>query len=303
MPSIRSKLITWYLQSTMKQLPLAEMGPAKVRAVLDKKPLLGLPKGIDLTVINEPIKGEWQRPADSSSNHTILYFHGGGYVFGRPHTHRLLTYQLALAAQANLFSLDYRLAPEHPCPAAIDDAVAAYQWLRARGHDPKNISFAGDSAGGGLVMSALQTLRDNGDPMPSSAILYSPYTDLALEGASHKGNAETDAMFKLSSIELGAKYYAGELGARDPRCSPLYGNMSGLPPLLIYASSSEMLLDDSARLVRRAEQEGVDVSFVVHEGLPHAWPIFGSLIPEAMTSIKESAVFVRKYAPFNSVKD
>jgi len=295
MPSIRAKLVNRYLRSTMKTLPLHEIEPERVRAIFEKRLVPGLPKGIVLEEVESPIKGEWHRLASGEGERTILYFHGGGYIFGSPKTHRSLTYPLALAAKANVFSLEYRLAPEHSCPAAIEDAIAAYQWLRATGHDPKHISFAGDSAGGGLALAALQTLRVNGDPLPASAVLYSPYTDLALEGAALKDNVKSDVMFQEKSIQVGAMYYQGDLDARDPRCSPLYGDMHGLPPLLIFASNSEMLLDDSTRLVRRAEQEGVDVSFIRRDGLAHVWPLFHPLMPEAKIDIDESAAFLRKH--------
>jgi len=296
MPSFRAKLVNRYIRNTMKRLPLHEIPAPKLRAIFEKKLIPGLPRGIAREEVDVPIKGEWHRPKQQVADNTILYLHGGGYIFGSARTHRSLTYPLALAANANVFSLNYRLAPEHPCPAAIEDALAAYQWLRATGHDPKNITIAGDSAGGGLTLAVLQALSQNKDKLPAAAILYSPYTDLAIEGGSIKTNTESDAMFQLDSFQMGRKYYAGDLDVKDPRVSPLYGDMRGLPPLLIFASTSEMLYDDSTRLVQRAEQEGVEVSFVSKDGLVHVWPLFHPMMPEAGEAIAESAAFMRQHA-------
>ena len=296
MASMRAQLVNRYIRMTMKSKALHEFEPAELRSVFEKRLVPGKPSGVTLEAVDGPVTGEWHKPQSDSAEHTILYLHGGGYVFGSPRTHRSLTYPLALAANANVFSLTYRLAPDYPCPAAIEDAVAAYQWLRATGHNPDKISIAGDSAGGGLALSTMQCLRDNNEDLPASAVLYSPYTDLAVTGGSAKKNAERDAMFQLESVQLGALNYAGELGVDDPRVSPLYGEMANLPPMLIFASTDEILFDDSTRLVRRAEQEGVDVSFVAREGLVHVWPLFHPLMPEAKQTIEESAAFMRTHA-------
>ncbi|MEL7490861.1 MAG: alpha/beta hydrolase [Pseudomonadota bacterium] len=295
MPSLRAKLVNRYIRSTMKPLPLHEIPPAKLRAIFEKRLVPFKPSGVSCETVDEPVQGEWHRPKDGGANNVILYLHGGGYVFGSARTHRSVTFPLALAANANVFSLNYRLAPDHACPAAIDDALACYQWLRATGVEPKNITIAGDSAGGGLALATLQALRANNEETPAAAILYSPYTDLSVEGGSAKRNAESDAMFQLRSVEMGAKHYAGALSTKDPRVSPLYGDMRGLPPMLIFASTSEILYDDSTRLVRRAEEEGVDVSFVARDGLVHVWPLFHPLMPEARQAIEESAAFIQRY--------
>ncbi|MEL7240125.1 MAG: alpha/beta hydrolase, partial [Planctomycetota bacterium] len=251
MPSIRARLVNQYVRSTLKRLPLHEIEPVKLRRIIERKPIPGTaPRGVDREVVSVPVKGEWHRPAGRSVKRVILYFHGGGYVFGSPTTHRTLTYPLALTADAEVFSLDYRLAPEHPCPAAIEDALAAYQWLRVIGRAPEDIVFAGDSAGGGLALAAMQALVAAGEPLPACAVLYSPYTDLTAEAASLDANAESDDMFQRASFSMGPNYYAANMARNDPRASPLFGDMRGLPPLLVFASTSEMLYDDSARLVR-----------------------------------------------------
>lgn len=300
MPSLRAKLVNRYLRTTMKRLPLHEIEAPKLRQIFEKRLVPGLPKTVEREEIGGPVKGEWHRPQKTEAGadgrpRVVLYLHGGGYVFGSARTHRSLTYPLAEAAHADVFSLNYRLAPEHPCPAAIEDALAAYQWLRASDYDPARIAIAGDSAGGGLALATLQALRERGEPLPASAVLYSPYTDLAVEGASAQRNVQSDVMFQLDSVRLGAINYAGELGAKDPRVSPLYGDLRGLPPMLIFASSSEILYDDSTRLVKRSEKEGVDVSFVKRDGLAHVWPLFHPLMPEAKEDLARSGDFIRQH--------
>ena len=297
MPSLRARLVNLFLRSKMKKLPLHEMDPVKVRRVLNREGPF-LPKGVDIEPVEAKhdggvVRGEWHRPASRESDQAMLYLHGGGYFFGSPLSHRSLTFPLALNAGAAVFSLDYRLGPEDPCPAAIEDAVTAYRWLVASGWMPQNISIAGDSAGGGLTLATMQALRDAGDPLPGAAVLYSPYTDLAAEGASIARNGDNDAMFHAAALAQPNKHYVGALDPKDPRCSPLYGEMAGLPPLLVFASTSEMLYDDSTRLVQRAQAEGVDVEFVERDGLPHIWPYFHPLMPEAGKDIKRSAAFIR----------
>ncbi len=300
MPSLRAKLVNRYLRTTMKRLPLHEIEAPKLRSIFEKRLVPGLPKDVALETIGGPVSGEWHRPeqtepARNGRLRVILYLHGGGYVFGSPRTHRSLTFPLAKAAGADVFSLDYRLAPEHPCPAAIEDALAAYQWLRASDYEPSQIAIAGDSAGGGLALATLQALRQRGQPLPGAAVLYSPYTDLAVEGASAERNAQSDVMFQLESVRLGAINYAGDLATKDPRASPLYGDMAGLPPMLVFASTSEILYDDATRLVKKAEREGVNVSFVKRDGLAHIWPYFHTLMPEAKEDVARSGVFIRQY--------
>jgi len=276
MPSLRAKLVNRFVRKTIKSLPLHDMEAEEIRRVFERKVISFLPRGITRESVTTPINGEWHKPENDETDNVILYFHGGGYVFGAPHTHRNLTYALARETSAALFSVDYR-------------------WLLDQGHDSSKISLAGDSAGGGLALATLQTIKAQHLPMPACAVLYSPYTDLSIEGISAKTNAEKDAMFQLDSIYIGAKYYAGELDVKDPRVSPLYGNMDGLPPLRIFASSSEILYDDSTRLAQRTKAAGVNVEFTSHDNLVHVWPVFYPLLPEAIETIRDSAKFILKH--------
>ncbi|MBB5520183.1 alpha/beta hydrolase [Amphiplicatus metriothermophilus] len=292
MPSIRARLLNRYLRLVMKPMRLHEMDPETLRAWMEKRVLPVRLGDVALDPVEKgSVRGEWQRPNDPEPG-TILYLHGGGYVFCSVRTHRPLTTALARASRRALFSLDYRLAPEHPCPAAIEDAVAAFDWLVGEGRDPAAIVVAGDSAGGGLALAVMLALKARGGPLPAGAVLYSPWTDLAATSESVNRNARADAMFQRDSIIEGAARYAGALDRKDPRVSPLYADLSGLPPLLVFASTTEMLFDDSARLAEKAKAAGVDVDFRPREGLAHVWPLFYPLIPEAKASVRESAEFI-----------
>ncbi len=307
MASVRVQILSRYLRRRMKPLPLADMEPQKLRALMNRAASPFLPSGVAIEAASlrfreAPVSGEWLRPQSASSYRRIVfYIHGGGYVFCTPKTHRPLTMRLASQTSRAVFSLDYRLAPEHPCPAAIEDALAAWNWLTS-GEDGSergagDIVIAGDSAGGGLCLALLQALKGEGRQLPAGAILFSPWTDLAATGASIIENADRDAMFHAEALKRGGPRYAGDLGLTDPRVSPLYGDCSGLPPLLVFASEAEALRDDSTRLAEKVRAAGGDVDFVLKADLPHVWPLFAPLIPEATASIARSAEFVHSVSP------
>lgn len=295
MPSLRASLLNGYLRMVMKSKRLDLMEPARLRDFAERSGLQILPKGVARDWVSDgAVKGEWRRPESGGADITILYLHGGGYVFGSPKTHATLTAPLALYANADVFVPVYRLAPEHPCPAAIEDAVAAYDWLLAKGVRPEKLAIAGDSAGGGLTLSTLIALRDSGRPLPACAVLYSPWTDLSCSGETMGRNAKSDAMFNRESITGGAPKYYGVLGPEHPQASPLFADLRGLPPLLVFASKSEMLHSDSQRLVEKCRTEGVSVRFEERDGLSHVWPLFHPLIPEAKDALQLSAEFIQE---------
>lgn len=294
MPSLRARLVSRYIRTVMKPKRLDLMAPADLRAWAESRSVLILPKGARREdVAGERVRGEMIRPAGGAAR-TVLYLHGGGYIFGSPRTHRALTYRLALSADANVFAPAYRLAPEHKCPAAIEDALAAYDWLVAAGAAPSKIVIGGDSAGGGLALATLLALKDRGGPVPAGAVLFSPWTDLTGGGETMTANAGSDAMFQRETIMGGAALYCGGLDAKDPRVSPLYGDLRGLPPLLVFASTSEMLFSDAARLVEKAKEAGVSVRFEPREGLVHVWPLFHPLMPEAREALDLAGAFIRE---------
>jgi epsilon-lactone hydrolase len=241
-----------------------------------------------------PLRGEWLE--GSGPQHTILYLHGGGYYFCSPQSHRSLVFALARRADARIFSLDYRLAPEHRFPGALDDSLAAYRQLLADGVAAESIVIAGDSAGGGLALATLLALRDAGDPLPSGAVLFSPWTDLAATGASLTSNDGRDPMFYGAAIARAAKVYLGEDGANatNPYASPVYGRFEGLPPLCIQVGSTEVLLDDATRVAERARAAGVSVDLEVWPKMPHVFQMFAPFVPEANRALDHAAAFIRR---------
>lgn len=294
MTSLRAQLANRYLRLTMKKKALHLIPAPELRAYFEARRIPVHPKDVAVEAVNDAgVKGEWNRPAAGGEGRVILYLHGGGYVFGSTGLYRSMTMPMASFAGADLFSLDYRLAPEHRCPAAIDDALAAYDWLLKNGTAPARLVLGGDSAGGGLTIATLQVLRRSGRPMPAGAFVYSPWMDLAATGNSVAENAATDCMFQESTIRENGRQYAGSLDLKDPRVSPLYGDFRGLPPLLVFASEDEMLFDDARRTVDKAKAAGVDVRFEPREGLSHVWPLFYPLYREAKEALQLTGDFVR----------
>lgn len=295
MPSLQARLFNLYLRLTLKPKPIHVIDPALLRMNTDKIAPKKTPAGITLDIVSDgALKGEWHRAANAEAGRTVLYLHGGGYVFGSPKSHRGLTFELAQQARADVFSLDYRLAPEHPYPAAVDDALAAYQRLLEEGRDPAAIVVGGDSAGGGLSLALLLCCKERALPMPAGAVLYSPWTDLAATGASYDVNESSDVMFKKLHVAEGARRYYGDADPKTPLISPLYADLSGLPPMLTFVSDTELLLDDSTRLHEKLIAAGVDARLVTERGLAHVWPLFYPSFPEAGKSIAQSADFIRE---------
>ncbi len=259
------------------------------------------PRGWRIRDTVDPLAGEWierdSGASDPAAGRTLLYLHGGGYFFCSPQTHRPITLHLAAAAEARTFVPDYRLAPEHRFPAAVEDAVAAYRGLLADGTPGRRMVVGGDSAGGGLALAMLLSMRDAGEALPAGAVLFSPWTDLACTGASLVSNDASDVMFRSDGIAEGAALYLGGTPATNPLASPLYADLRGLPPLFIQASDSEVLLDDSTRLAAKAAQAGVPVSFKAWHRLPHAWQIFAPFLPEARAALAEAAAFIGGVIP------
>ncbi len=240
------------------------------------------------------VPGEWITAPNSTDATTILYLHGGGYTIGSVNTHADMVSRLCRASGARAFSLDYRLAPEHPYPAAVEDATKAYRWLLGQGIRPESIVIAGDSAGGGLTAATLLALKDAGDPLPGAAVLLSPWTDLDATGESMKTRAAADPMIVVDPLKTMAKLYAGDASLTDPLVSPLYGDFHGLPPMLIQVGDAEVLLDDSTRLAERAKAAGVDVTIEVFDEMIHVFQIFAATLPEAQQAIDKIGAWVKQ---------
>jgi acetyl esterase/lipase len=237
------------------------------------------------------ISAEKQNEDDKA---TILYLHGGAYSMCSPQTHVGLTGLLSDLSRIRVLSVDYRLAPEHPYPAAIEDAVKAYRWLLQQGVPPESIVIGGDSAGGGLTFATLLKLKENGEPLPVAAFAISPWVDLAHTGETMQTKAEEDPMFTESGIDYMAKLYANGADLSSPLVSPLYADLRGLPPTLIHVGTSEMLLSDSQRMAEALKKAGVNCTLKEWEGLFH---VFHSVvyIPEARIANEEIAAFIRKH--------
>ena len=231
-------------------------------------------------------------PAAPRDRH-ILFLHGGGFAGGSPRLYRNLTWRFAAAAEAPLLCLDYRLAPEHPFPAALDDAVAGYRFLLAAGLDPRRIAVIGDSAGGGLVFSLLLRARDEGLPLPGLAVALSPWTDLALTGDSLWRNAAADPMIDPDRIPPLVDYYLAGADPRTPYASPFYGDLAGLPPTLIQVGSDEVLRDDSVRIAERMRAARCRVELEIWPRMPHVWHAFAPLVPESRRAIARIGAFLR----------
>lgn len=230
------------------------------------------------------------------SERWIFYLHGGAYVFGSPRSHAPLLARLARVTRARVLAVDYRLAPEHPCPAALDDALAAWQWLvdqpGGRGVQPENITIAGDSAGGGLSLSTLLALRDRDRPLPGRALLLSPWTDLALTGETI-ARARHDYLPDPEHLREFAAHYHGELDPRDPRVSPLYASdLAGLPPISILAGAEEAILDDATRMHERLREAKVRSELHVEPHEVHVYPMFASVSRRGQDGIRRIARFV-----------
>jgi len=221
----------------------------------------------------------------------ILYLHGGAYALGSVDVHREIIARLARATKIRCLAIEYRLAPEHPYPAALEDSIAAYHWLLTQGVEPSQIIFVWDSAGGGLALASLVALRDAGEPLPAGTVCISPWTDLALTGASIQSKAKVDPYLDPASLQKYARYYAGENEPSSPLISPLYANLEGFPPLLIQVGTDEILLDDATRFAEKARDSGVDVTLQILDGMFHVFQLI-PFLPETKKAVGSIAEFV-----------
>jgi acetyl esterase/lipase len=298
--SIQAFFTRWYLRTRFKPRPGAVIRVDEARARMARltRRQLPLPEGVGHQPVSaQPERGlcpaEWLSVQDPQR--TVIYFHGGGYFFCNLDTHRPVVASISRRAQARVLSVDYRLSPEHPCPAALEDVLA---WYRAILTDTPadQIVMAGDSAGGGLVMACLQAAQVEGLPMPAGAVLFSPWVDLAGAGESVQTQANADVMFTPESLHHAALFYLNGREATDPVASPLYGAMKGMPPLLIFASRQEILLSDATRLHDKAMLAGVSSQLFLMSDMPHVWPMM-IMLPEAKASLRQVADFMRARVP------
>ena len=237
---------------------------------------------------------EWITAPGSQTGRAILYLHGGGYVMGSLTTHRALVGEISRAAQAAALLVDYRLAPEAPFPAAVEDGVASYRWLLEQGFTPKNLAIAGDSAGGGLAVATLISARDQGLPMPKAAVPISPWSDMTCANESYKTRAEADPLVGSGSIGDMANLYLQGKDPKHPYASPNFASLKSLPPLLIHVGRDEVLLDDSIKLDQKAKTDGVNSTLEIWEDMIHVWHAFHPMLPEGKQAIERVGAFLRE---------
>jgi acetyl esterase/lipase len=239
------------------------------------------------------IPGKWVSVPESGST-VILHLHAGGYLIGSSQSHRDLAARIARAAMARVFLADYRLAPEHPFPAALDDALAAYRGLVADGVDPADLVVSGDSAGGGLALAALVALRDAGDPLPAAGVHLSPWADLTLRGDTMTANESLDPLVNKELLQQMADGYLGEQDPSDPRVSPVFADLSGLPPLFLQVGSSEVLESDAVRIADRVRAAGGEAELQIGYEMVHVFQMFADQLPEAELAIDQVGRFLRR---------
>ena len=238
------------------------------------------------------VAAEFVAAPGADDGRCILYLHGGGYTIGNVDTHRALTYNLSKASGARVLSMDYRLAPEHPFPAAVDDAVAGYRWLLERGIPAGRMAIAGDSAGGGLTVAALLALRDQDVALPAAGVCFSPWVDMEATGKSMQSRAAVDPMVQKDALLVHAARYLGGADPKHPLASPLHADLGGLPPLFIQVGDAETLLYDATRLTERARAAGVEVELEVWDDMIHVWQLFAPMLSEGRDAIDKAGAYI-----------
>ena len=307
-PSRQAKAVTAFMRSTLRSLPRISdaLTISFARRFFRAPPWVRAHFGAGLVRAHTDLGGvpcESIAPPTPRREGTVLYFHGGGYFCGSPLSYRHVTSTLARRIGCRVLIPDYHLAPEHPFPAAADDALAAYQELLAAGVRPERLVLVGDSAGGALVLATMAAARERGLPLPACGVCLSPWSDLAGTGDSIHENADTDALFQPGDLPRFAAIYLAGAPATDPRASPFYADLRGLPPLLVHVSGSELLRDDGLRVAAKIEAAGGYCEVFIADGLPHVWHLLLGLVPEAHRDVDAVAVFAARHLGNGRPKD
>jgi len=252
-----------------------------------------IPKNITVSDTEaDGIRAKWISPINEKNGKVILHLHGGGYVTGGMDSHLMMCIPMAQTLKAKIFLPEYRLAPEHPFPAAVDDAVKVYRWMLAQGYQAQDIILSGDSAGGGLALATVLSLREAGDPLPAAVVCMSPWTDLTFTGPSHITKAKADCVLLTDVLREWGACYVGTETPDHPLISPIYADFHNFPPLLIQVGSDEVLLDDARMLAEKAKVDGVNVTLKIWDEMWHVWPALGDLIPESKKAFEEIGQFI-----------
>lgn len=254
------------------------------------------PPGIsEVNVDVEGLRAVWLIPDGAASDRAMLWFHGGGYMTGSIRSHRKMVGHVAAATACRVLLVEYRLAPEHPYPAAIHDALVAVRWLVAQGFEPSGLALGGDSAGGGLAVATLLKLRSQGASLPAACILFSPWVDMAATGESIRTRASVDAMIDVEALKMGSGVYLGDHHPTDPLASPVYATLEALPPFYVQVGDFEVLLDDSVRLAANASRDGVDVRLDIFPEMQHVFQTAVGTVPEADDAVARVGVWLRPH--------
>jgi monoterpene epsilon-lactone hydrolase len=291
--NLTSRFWRAFLRKTMKEqrISIAERraGSAKNARFMNR-----VPKGVEMDKFEiNGIHVTCISPSDADPAKVILHLHGGGYVTGGLDTYQMMCILLAQTLKIKVLLPEYRLAPEHPFPAALDDALSIYHWLLAQGTQPGNIIISGDSAGGGLCLATVLSLRDDGEPLPAAVVCMSPWTDLTLKSQSHITKAKTEVLLRKEVLREWALCYTEDANLTNPLVSPVHADFHGFPPMLIQVGSEEILLDDARMLADKAQADGVDVTLKIWDGLWHVWQALGDVIPENKKAFEEIGRFVQ----------
>lgn len=286
----------WAACPAMPEIPPAEELPAERRArdlrTIERYPILA---GVAAEKVScDGVKAIWYRPPDASPGRAVLYIHGGAFVWSSAEGHCGVISRVAAACGAGALALDYGLAPEHPFPGPVDEAVRLYRWMLESGYAPAAISVIGDSAGGGLVLSAMLALRSQGVPLPACGVISSAYADLTNSGESIDW-VTMDPCVTREALEACREAYLQGRDPADPLASPVFANLAGLPPLLIQVGSRERLLSDSLRVAAKADADGVEVKLEVYDGCVHLWHWWAPDAPETAAAVKSISEFVRRH--------
>jgi monoterpene epsilon-lactone hydrolase len=296
MPSLRAM----FFNSATRLLVRRRWGLDEFELAKKARRVMGAPRvlqeicaiGLDVKPVKgQALRGEWITPKNAGPDGVVLYIHGGGFVSCSARTHRPITTALARKTGRRVFAVDYRLAPEHRFPAALDDVFAAYKWLVENGSNPGRIALAGDSAGGGLVLSLLLRIRDEGLNLPACAVCFSPWANLSPRGPECL-NATRDAMFYPENVAEFAPAYRGDASASDPFVSPLFADYHGLPPVLFQVSSTEILLEDSTAIHNKILAAGGVSELEIFDDVSHCWQMLNWFVPEAGRALRQAADFI-----------
>lgn len=276
--------------------------PLPVSTWLLKKSMARVRLGAAVTreaISADGVPCEWIIPKNNLPGQVLLYLHGGGFVFGLTPPHLQMGSHLAQKTAMRILMVDYRLAPSHPFPAALDDCVKAYRWLLKQGFSAQNIAIAGDSAGGNLTITMLMKLRDSGVSLPAAAACLSPVTDFT--GKGNRNKAYKDPLLPAKAVRIYSESYVGNKEAHNPLISPVYGDLRGLPPLLVHAGDDEILRDDAVRIVSLAKASGVDVRLEIYAHMWHVWQLYLEL-PQAVQSLDDIAQFLRSHVEHGTLQ-